>query len=38
MIWLGLILGIAIGAAGYWLYDKYAAKAKAEVVKIKQAV
>lgn len=23
MIWLGIIIGIAMGAGGYYLYDRY---------------
>lgn len=26
MIWFVFALGVALGAFGYWLYDKYAAK------------
>lgn len=26
MFWFGLVIGVAIGAAGYWAYDKYLAK------------
>jgi hypothetical protein len=40
MIWIAFILGIAVGAAGYYAYDKFFSKAeaavKAEVVTLKK--
>ena len=29
MIWLGIVIGIVVGAGGYYLYDKFFGKAEA---------
>jgi hypothetical protein len=34
MFWLGIIIGVLLGAGGYYLYDKYAGSVETRVKKL----